>query len=161
MLLATHFFLLASCCLLPSFQLLTTCYLLLATCKLLLSLAICHLLIAASCLLHSICYFLLLATLALCCYLVLASSLLHLAYCFLLLVTCYLWIAACPTCRKPCILQYHCRAAGRLQGQFGPWGPAADVQIVVDPGSLAPRNYHGWQKLFVKNHALLSWIEKI
>ena len=26
------------------------------------------------------------------------------------------------------------------------------MEIVVDPGSLAPRNYHGWQKLFVKNH---------
>ena len=32
----------------------------------------------------------------------------------------------------------------------------ADVQIVVDPGSLAPRKYHEWQNLFVKNHTLLS-----
>ena len=26
------------------------------------------------------------------------------------------------------------------------WGWGADVEIVVDPGSLAPRNYLSWQK---------------
>ena len=32
----------------------------------------------------------------------------------------------------------------------------SDVQIVVHPGILAARNYYRWQKLFAKNHALLS-----
>ena len=37
----------------------------------------------------------------------------------------------------------------------------SDVQIVVQPGSLAARKYSSWQKLSVKNHALLSRIETI
>ena len=35
----------------------------------------------------------------------------------------------------------------------------ADLQIVVQPGSLAARNYHNWQKLFGKIHALLLRID--
>ena len=35
----------------------------------------------------------------------------------------------------------------------------ADVQIVVHPGRLAPRNFHSRQKLFGKIHALLSRID--
>ena len=35
----------------------------------------------------------------------------------------------------------------------------ADLQIVVQPGSLAARNYHNWQKLFGKIHALLLQID--
>ena len=37
----------------------------------------------------------------------------------------------------------------------------ADVQIVGQPGNLAARNYPSVQKLFGKNHALLSEIEII
>ena len=32
----------------------------------------------------------------------------------------------------------------------------ADVQIMVQPGSIAARNYTSWQKLFDKNHAFFS-----
>ena len=35
-----------------------------------------------------------------------------------------------------------------------------DMQM-VQPGSIAARNYHSWQKLFGKNHALLSGIKII
>ena len=35
------------------------------------------------------------------------------------------------------------------------------MQIVVQPGSLADRNYFSWQKIFGKNHALLEEIEII
>ena len=45
------------------------------------------------------------------------------------------------------------------QNKHGLRPPNPDVQIVVQPGSLAARNYQSWQKLFGKIHALLSQIE--
>ena len=38
---------------------------------------------------------------------------------------------------------------------------SADLQIVVQPGSLAARNYYSLQKLFGKNHALFVRIKII
>ena len=42
---------------------------------------------------------------------------------------------------------------------FDTYAIRPDVQIVVQPGSLAARNYYSWQKLFGKIHALLSQID--